>query len=105
MVIDVSIIPWTWIWADQVERIEMNNLLEHIENRIEVVNECHIALKPGGILWIKVPFVQDEDLSRLPSSLLDCFSDWTHTFPPFTTRSFDYCDISHSRWQKFGKSY
>ena len=46
---DVSITPWIWAKSHSAERIEMNNLAEHLQPFIEVVKECHWALKAGGI--------------------------------------------------------
>ena len=107
---DIRIIPWIWVPNGIVTLIEMNNVLEHFEGneRINIVKECHHHLAPNrGKLWLKVPFIDTEtkDLEKFKASLVYCCSDWTHKFPPFTLESFDYCDMNHSRWQKFGKSY
>lgn len=107
---DIRIVPWIWMPSGMVTLIEMNNVLEHFysEERIDIIKECHHHLAPNrGKLWLKVPFIDTEtkDPEKFKSSLLDSFSDWTHKPPPFTLRSFDYCDMDHSRWQKFGKSY
>lgn len=117
VVADVNITPWIWAKSDSVDRIEMNNLAEHLKNFIDIAEECHWVLKNGGILWIKVPFIKTEIsknaslaeiqlfLKELSGSILDCFSDPTHVGLKFTTRTFDYFDSEHYRWQKFGKSY
>jgi len=106
IVADVSIIPWIWARENSAERIEMNNLAEHIVPFIDVVKECHRTLKNGGVLWIKVPFLKTNgDLREFLASVLDCFSDPTHLGLKFTTRTFDYFDCNHTRWKKFGKSY
>ena len=103
---DITIIPWIWAKANSIERIEMNNLAEHLSPFIEIVKECHWTLENKGILWIKVPFIKtDGNLKELQESILDCYSDPTHVGLKFTTRTFDYFDSEHSRWQKFGKSY
>ncbi|GAI36577.1 unnamed protein product, partial [marine sediment metagenome] len=85
------------------------------------VQECHYVLKNKGILWIKVPFLKTDSklltgnqvtlenvltiLKDFLESVLDCCSDPTHIGLKFTTRTFDYFDCNHSRWQKFGQSY
>ena len=103
---DVTITPWIWAKPNSAEEIRMNNLVEHLSPFIEVVKECHRTLKNGSILWIKVPFIKtDGSLKELQESILDCYSDPTHVGLKFTTRTFDYFDMEHSRWQKFGKSY
>lgn len=40
---------------NSVARIEMDNVLEHIDDLVMVLNECHRLLKHNGVLWIKVP--------------------------------------------------
>ena len=117
VIADVTIVPWIWAKPNSADEIRMNNLAEHLRPIIEVVQECHRALKNGGILWIKVPFLKtvlktDGNLEELLGSIKefiksveDCCSDPTHVGLKFTTRTFDYFDMEHSRWQKFGKSY
>ncbi len=108
IVADIRIIPWAWVPKGKVILIEMNNLAEHFDQDtwLSIVKECHWQLVAGGKLWLKVPFLDTEtkDLRKFMDSVLDCYSDWTHKHR-FTIRSFDYCDMHHSRWQKFGKSY
>ena len=104
IITDITITPWIWITND-IERIEMNNLAEHIIPFIEVVQECHHVLKNKGILWIKVPLLKTKgNLEEIQESISFCFSDPTHV-RYFTTRSFEYFNSEHSRWQKFGQSY
>ena len=109
IVADVRIIPWVWVPKGDLILIEMNNLAEHYDEDtwLEIVKECHWQLVAGGKLWLKVPFLDTEtkDLRKFMDSVLDCFSDLTHKKLPFTIRSFDYLDMNHSRWQKYGDSY
>ena len=106
VVADVTITPWIWAKPNNAEEIRMNNLAEHLKPFIKVVKECYWVLKNKGILWIKVPFIKtDEFLAKFLESVLDCYSDPTHVGLKFTTRTFDYFNCNHSRWQKFGQSY
>ncbi len=107
IVADIRIIPWVWVPKGNVILIEMNSLAEHFDEDtlLDIVKECHWNLMSRGRLWIKAPFLHGETVQELMESLLDCCSDLTHKHLPFTTRSFDYCDMNHSRWQEFGKSY
>lgn len=104
---DVTITPWIWAKRDSAERIEMDNLAEHLQPFIEVAKECHWVLKNGGILWIKSPFLNCNGLSDYHvflASMIVCFTDPTHV-RYFTTGTFDYFDSEHIRWRNFGKSY
>ncbi len=107
IIADVTIIPWIWAKANNTDEIRMNNLAEHIGPFIEVVQECHRALKNGGILWIKVPFLRTrEGLKEFLESVEYCYADPTHHFGiKFTLRTFEYFDCNRTRWQKFGQSY
>ncbi len=107
IIADVTIIPWIWAKPDNAEKIEMNNLAEHLQPFIEVVQECHRALKNGGILWIKVPFLRTrEGLKEFLDSVEYCYADPTHHLgPKFTLRTFEYFDYTRTRWKNFGQSY
>jgi len=117
VIADIRIIPWIWAKPDNTERIEMDNLAEHIEPFIEVIQECHRILKNKGILWIKVPFLKTtiksnadtlellESIREFIKSVEDCVSDPTHKGLKFTERTFEYFDCNRTRWQKFGQFY
>lgn len=53
---DITQVPWP-LDKNSVDVIRAWNILEHIEvsKIIDVMNECHRILKPGGILDIIVP--------------------------------------------------
>lgn len=103
VVADVTETPWEF--ADDVERIEFDNLLEHLTRNdvINVLNECHRVLKDGGTVWIKSPAIQkDFNYQQLDA----VFGDPTHrSF--FTERTFDYWNKKDpmNRWHNFGKDY
>jgi len=100
IVADITKTPWNWA-NPGAERIEADNLFEHIEPHtlIEVINECHRILKPGGRLWLRVPFVK-----FTPENLTACFTDPTHV-NYFTEGTFDYWNKDHARHRAFGKDY
>lgn len=117
IVADVRITPWVWVKLNSCDRIEMNNLAEHLAPFIKVIRECWYALENKGILWIKVPFLKTilktdgsleellESIKEFIKSVEDCVSDPTHVGLKFVTRTFEYFDCEHSRWKNFGKSY
>jgi len=74
---DLNIVPYPFKdnFADE---IHMYHVLEHLNNPLEKVEELHRILKPGGILYIRVPHF----------SSMGAFSDITHV-RPFGYASFD----------------
>ena len=47
--------PW-WPWPDnQFEKIIAHDIIEHLPNKIQTMNECYRVLTPKGILEIIVP--------------------------------------------------
>ena len=71
-----------------------DNVLEHIQNFIPLMNEINRVLVPGGILKAIVPV--------LPH--LEAFQDPTHV-RFFTQNSFEYFVETSYLWQEVGKNY
>lgn len=44
--------------------IIMNHVIEHLNDPIEVLEQCHALLKPGGQLWIETPNIDSFDYGR-----------------------------------------
>lgn len=61
------------------ERILMDNVLEHLDNIVDVMQEIHRILKPKGIIEIYVPYAKSDG----------AFQDPTHKHY-FTEKSLDY---------------
>lgn len=97
---DIRVIPFPE-WALNCDRIEMDNLAEHIEAGlfIKVMNECHRILKPGGKLWLRVPHCSPE-----PVNFQAAFSDPMH-INFFTDTTFDYYNVNHPRYKLYGSTY
>jgi len=53
-VVDLSKLSWPWP-DSSVDGIYMIHSLEHFINPLEIINECHRILKPGGFLYLQVP--------------------------------------------------
>lgn len=75
---DLNSLPWP-IEASSVERIEIRNCLEHLNDTVRVMKELHRILKPGGEVFIEVPHFSSHDT----------YIDVTHT-RTFSLLSFDY---------------
>jgi hypothetical protein len=75
--------------------IVADNLLEHIENLIPLMNDCHEALLPAGRMHVVVPNAQNPD---------DAWADPTHK-RAFVPGTFAYFDGRQPRWQQYGYGY
>jgi len=51
---DLSVFPWPWA-DDSVDEVFSEHFLEHVEDYEKTVLEIHRILKPGGVIWFKVP--------------------------------------------------
>ena len=78
-----------------VDVIVADNLLEHIDNLLPLMNDCHDALLPAGRMHIVVPNAADPN---------DAWADPTHK-RAFVPGTFDYFNGEHGRWQQYGKGY
>lgn len=117
-VYDITKLPYPKEW-EGVEEIRMDNIIEHLHpsDVIAVINECHRIMKPGGKLWIRVPFVNvkrftgEESLAQVIKRMNDILTqldgmmtDPTHR-ESFTQDTFQYWDKNHLRYKSFGKDY
>ena len=90
-------LPAHWVAADPADVIIADNVFEHINNLIPLLNDCHKMLaRRGGRLHITVP--------NAARSLAAAWSDPTHV-RAFTPETFDYLNVDHPRWREYGKSY
>ena len=52
---DLNVYPWPWQDAS-VDEIVAKDLLEHLEDFMPAMNELHRILKPGGTVYVTVPY-------------------------------------------------
>lgn len=88
---DLNVTPYP-LPADSFDLIVCLHVLEHVEKLVETTTELHRLLRPGGLLFVEVPYF---------TSVL-FFTDPTHQHA-FTTRSFDYY-VEGAPVSKFGYS-
>lgn len=97
-----------WVWAENVEALRADNLLEHLtwEEMKAVMNEAWERMTPGGVFWIRLPLAVsfDDSLEELKDHLMAALTDPSHkTF--YTTQTFDYFDMDHQRGKIYGRDY
>lgn len=81
---DLDKTPYPFV-INSVDEIHMYHVLEHLHDPLEKMEEIFRILKPGGILYLRVPHF----------SSMGAFSDITH-IRPFGYTSFDYLDPGDS---------
>ena len=54
VVCDLAAFPWPWA-TDSVDEIRAEHFLEHVDDYAATILEIHRILKPGGLLWLRVP--------------------------------------------------
>jgi predicted SAM-dependent methyltransferase len=80
---DVEEIPYPFK-KNSVDEIHMYHVLEHLTAPVKKMEELHRILKPGGVIYIRVPHF----------SSLAAFTDMTH-IRPFAYLSFDIFQPTH----------
>lgn len=76
--LDITPYPFEDNYADE---IHLYHVLEHLHDPLMKMEEIHRILKPGGVLYMRVPHF----------SSMGAFTDITHV-RPFAYASFDYFD-------------
>jgi len=51
---DLSVFPWPWA-DDSVDEVFSEHFLEHVQDYEKTILEIHRILKPGGVIWFRVP--------------------------------------------------
>jgi len=78
LVFDLNTFPYPWA-DNSIDEILMDNVLEHLDDVIKIMEELHRILKPGARLRINVPYFKSNS----------AFTDPTHRHF-FTENSFKY---------------
>jgi len=82
-VFDLNVTPYPFE-PNSVDEVLMDNVLEHLDDVVRVIEELHRVLRPGGRAVIIVPYGK---------------SDWAFQDPThrhfFTERSMDYFTLEH----------
>jgi len=80
VVADLNCFPWPFK-DNEFDQVICDDVLEHLEKTINVVEELHRITKNGGVIKISVPHYTSDNY----------YTDITHT-RPFSSRSFDFFD-------------
>jgi predicted SAM-dependent methyltransferase len=85
----------TWPWATStVAEIVMNDVIEHLSDKIFTMNEADRVLRPGGLLHVSVPSTDGRG----------AFQDPTHV-SYWNVNSWRYFDTESAEYKRFASSY
>lgn len=91
---DLDTAPWPW-GDSQFSEIVALDVVEHLKVDVNVwLDECWRILKPGGLLYVRVPHYTN----------INAYTDPTHR-RFFTEHTFDYWDKSKELHKKYGFYY
>jgi len=93
-IVDLSHYPWPWP-DSSVDEILAYDILEHLPNKRETMNQLWRVLKPGGIARIEVPSA---------AKGAGAFCDPTH-IAYFTASDFEYYEKGNYARERFRGSY
>jgi len=54
VVCDLSVFPWPWL-DNSIDEVFSEHFLEHVLDYEKTILEIHRILKPGGVIWFRVP--------------------------------------------------
>jgi SAM-dependent methyltransferase len=104
LVFDLEKIPYP-LEDNQFEEVKIFDVLEHLDNPLEVMNELHRIIKKGGLLSLRVAGWKSEH----------CWADITHkkvydidafdSLDPTTQRGQEYNYYSDKKWTIMEKAW
>ena len=86
---DLNEFPYPFA-TNSIDKVIIDNTLEHLQDVISVMEEIHRIVKPAGIVIVKTPYFRSVWASIDPTHL--------HFF---TTQSFAYYDADHIICQRY----
>lgn len=91
---DLNQLPWPFK-DNTFTHVSAIHLVEHLQNLIQFMNECHRILKPGCSVYIETPEAgSDWDLTNCDPTHVRCFRlyTWHNYFSPEGLERFGYTD-------------
>ncbi|MFX0204489.1 MAG: methyltransferase domain-containing protein [Candidatus Hodarchaeota archaeon] len=110
---DLNIFPWADLGDETFDEIHMNDVIEHLDDVIQVMRECHRLLKLNGKLHVRVVYWNHYNAFSDPTHK-QFFTDKTFKFftgekrPYYTDFKFSDVKIDYifdrNAMKKFGKN-
>jgi len=96
---DLNVLPWPW--EDQsFDVIAARAVLEHLRlNLFESMDECWRILRPGGKVYVKLPYWKHDNSFADPSHYWQFSLHTPEIFDPATELGRQYQFYPHRKWQ------
>lgn len=96
---DLNDLPWPWA-DDSFDLVVACAVLEHLRiTLLESVNECWRILRPGGVLYAKLPYWKSDAAYRDPTHYWRFSLDTCDIFDPTTKYGRDYSFYTERKWR------
>lgn len=96
---DLNNLPWPWE-DNSFDLIVSCAVFEHLRNNlIETVNECWRILRPGGVLYMKLPYWQSDNAFRDPTHYWQFSPGTCDIFDPETQYGGRYSFYTERKWK------
>jgi predicted SAM-dependent methyltransferase len=96
---DLDVRPWPWA-DNSVDEIVARSVFEHLVlTLIETLDECWRILKPGGTLYVKVPYWKAEQAWMDPQHRWRWAPQVFDYFDPDTAYGKEYGYYTKRKWQ------
>lgn len=96
---DLNVLPWPWE-DNSFDLVVARAVFEHLRiNLVETVNECWRILRPGGVLYVKLPYWCSDNSYRDPTHYWRFSLGTCDLFDPETKYGHDYAFYTERKWK------
>lgn len=96
---DLNVMPWPWE-DESFDKIHANAVLEHLRpDLIQSMNECWRILRPGGTIYLKLPYWRHETSWTDPTHYHKCTLETLDVFVPETRYGGRYHWYTDRKWR------
>ena len=96
---DLNELPWPWE-DNSFDQIIARSLFEHLRiNLLESLDECWRILRPGGWIWLKVPYCCSERSYDDPTHYWRFGQGALDVFDPDTKAGQEYAFYTERKWR------
>ena len=96
---DLNVLPWPWE-DESFDLVVAKAVLEHLRITLfESMDECWRLLRPGGTVYLKLPYWNHDNSFADPSHYWKFALDTLRIFDPSTAYGLAYQFYPHKKWK------